>query len=120
MRIRLCVVIAMLASRPAFGADFSGTWKIENVFRGSSSVITCILVQTGNALSGSCKPEVDGISASDLTGTVDGASAKWGYDVVFNGNPARVDYMALLGADGAMKGDLLRSGSPSPFTGTKP
>jgi len=27
---------------------------------------------------------------------VNGNSAKWGYDVVFNGNPARVDYVADL------------------------
>ena len=56
---------------------------------------------------------------SDLTGTVDGSSAKWGYDVVFNGNAARVDYVAELAADGTLKGNVLRNGSPSPITAVK-
>jgi hypothetical protein len=50
---------------------------------------------------------------------VDGSSAKWGYDVVFNGNPARVDYEAELAADGTLKGNLLRNGTPSPITAVK-
>ena len=58
-----------------------------------------------------------GLGAS--TGTVDGSSAKWGYDVVFNGNAARVDYVAELAADGTLKGNLLRNGSPSPITAVK-
>ena len=70
----------------AYAADFSGTWRIDNVFNGASAIITCTLVQAGNALAGSCKPEIPGIAASDLSGTVDGSNAKWGYDVVFNGN----------------------------------
>ena len=57
------------------------------------------------------------MAATDLTGTVDGSKAKWGYDLVFNGNPARVDYVVDLGADGTLKGSLLRNGSPSPITG---
>ena len=54
-----------------------------------------------------------------LTGTVDGSNAKWGYDVVFNGTPARVDYVAELAADGTLKGNVLRNGSPSPITAVK-
>ena len=94
--MKLATLIAMGALVPgaAWAADFSGTWRIDNLFNGASAIITCTLVQAGNALSGSCKPEIPGIAASDLTGTVDGSSAKWGYDVVFNGNPARVDYVA--------------------------
>ena len=53
------------------------------------------------------------------TSTVEGSSAKWGYDVVFNGNPARVDYVAELAADGTLKGNVLRNGSPSPITAVK-
>jgi hypothetical protein len=119
MRMSLVVAIAVLASVRAFAADFSGTWKLENVFRGTPSIIICTMVQTGNALTGSCKPEIEGIAPSELAGTVEGASARWGYDVVFNGNPARVDYEAEIGADGVMKGSLVRSGSPSPITGVR-
>lgn len=119
--MKLAKFVAMVALVPgaAWAADFSGTWRIDNLFNGASAIITCTLVQSGNALSGSCKPEIPGIAASDLAGTVDGSNAKWGYDVVFNGNPARVDYVAELAADGTLKGDLLRNGSPSPITARK-
>ncbi len=120
MNLKQLVAMAALAPSAAFAADFSGTWKIDNLFNGATSVITCTLVQAGNALSGSCRPEIPGMAASDLNGTVDGSSAKWGYDLVFNGNPARVDYVVELAADGTLKGDLLRNGSPSPITAVKP
>lgn len=119
MKVTRFIALTAFAPGLAFAADFSGTWKIDNVFNGSSSIITCTIVHMGNALSGSCKPEIPGIAASDLSGTVDGSSAKWGYDVVFNGNAARVDYVAELAADGTLKGNLLRNGSPSPITAVK-
>jgi len=119
MELRQFVVLAALVPSAAWAADFSGTWKIDNLFNGSSAIITCTLVQMGNALSGSCKPEIPGIPGTELSGTVDGSSAKWGYDVVFNGNPARVDYVADLAADGTLKGNVLRNGSPSPITAVK-
>jgi len=120
MKVRQLVSLVALVPGAAFAADFAATWKIDNVFNGATSVITCTLVQADNKLTGSCRPEIPGIAASDLTGTVEGSSAKWGYDVVFNGNAARVDYVVELGADGTLKGNLLRNGSPSPITGTKP
>ena len=118
---QLMAMVAVVAVVPnaAWAADFSGKWRIDNVFNGASAIISCTLVQADNALSGSCRPEIPGITASDLTGTVDGATAKWGYDVVFNGNPARVDYVAELTADGTLKGNVLRNGSPSPITAVK-
>jgi hypothetical protein len=119
MKLKHVAALAALAPGAALAADFSGTWKIDNLFNGSSAIITCALVQTGNALSGSCKPEIPGIPGTDLSGTVDGSSAKWGYDVVFNGNPARIDYVAELAADGTLKGSVLRNGSPSPITAVK-
>jgi hypothetical protein len=119
MNLKQLVAVAALAPSAGWAADFSGTWRIDNVFNGASAFIVCTLVQTGNALSGSCKPEIPGIAGSDLAGSVDGSSAKWGYDVVFNGNPARVDYVAELGADGTLKGNVLRNGTPSPITAVK-
>ena len=119
MRPQHLAMLVALAPIAAHAADFSGTWRIDNLFNGASSIITCVLVQTGNDLSGSCRPNIPGIAASELRGTVDGSTAKWGYDVVFNGNAARVDYVADLGADGTFKGNLLRNGSPSPITAVK-
>ena len=119
MKLVQFMLIAAFAQTPAVPADFSGTWKIENIFNGSPNIINCTIVQAGNKLSGSCKPQVEGLAASDLTGAVEGSKAKWGYDLVFNGNPARVDYVVDLAADGTLKGSLLRNGSPSPITGQR-
>jgi len=119
MKLAHLMALAALVPGAAFAADFSGTWKIENLFNGAAAIISCTIVQTGNELTGSCKPQIDGIPPTALTGTVNGSSAKWGYDVVFNGNPARVDYVADLAADGTLKGSLLRNGSPSPITAVK-
>ena len=119
MKLAKLVAVAALAPSVVWAADFSGTWRIDNVFNGASAIITCTLAQAGNTLTGNCKPEIPGIAPSELKGTVDGSSAKWGYDVVLNGNPARVDYVAELAADGTLKGNVLRNGSPSPITGVK-
>ena len=116
---RLLVLTALAPSAAFAAADFAGTWRIDNLFNGASAIIICTLVQTGNALSGNCKPDIPGMAGSDLAGTVDGSSAKWGYDLVFNGNAARVDYVAELSADGTLKGSVLRNGSPSPITAVK-
>ena len=91
MKLKQLVVLAALAPNAAFAADFSGTWRITNVFNGAPAIITCTLAQAGDALSGTCRPEIPGIEPSELAGAVSGNSAKWGYDLVFNGNPARVD-----------------------------
>jgi hypothetical protein len=117
-RTQLAALIAFAPSA-AFAADFSGTWRIDNLFNGASAIITCTLVQAGEKLAGNCKPDIPGIAPSELSGSVDGSSAKWGYDVVFNGNAARVDYVAELGADGTLTGSVLRNGSPSPITAVK-
>jgi hypothetical protein len=122
MKRRCLVLLAALApSAPsaAWAADFSGTWRITNVFNGTAGIITCTIAQAGDTLSGQCKPELPGIEPSQLAGTVTGNSAKWGYDVVFNGNAARVDYTADLKSDGTLAGNVLRNGSPSPLTAVK-
>ena len=119
MKLGRLVAVASFVPSAAWAADFSGTWRIDNLFNGASAIISCTLVQAGYTLSGSCKPDIPGIAPSELKGTVEGSSAKWGYDVVFNGNAARVDYVAELAADGTLKGSVLRNGSPSPITAVK-
>jgi len=119
MHLKQLVVVAALAPSAAWAVDFSGTWRIDNLFNGASAIITCTLVQEGEVLSGSCKPEIPGVAPSDLKGVVEGPKAKWGYDVMFNGNMSRVDYVAELAADGTLAGSVLRNGSPSPITAVK-
>jgi hypothetical protein len=113
------IAAAALVPALAAAADFSGTWTLDNTFNGSVSAIHCTLAQSGDALSGSCKPDLPGMEASKLTGTVKGSTAQWGYDLVFNGRPARVDYEVTLSADGTLTGKLLRNGSDSPITGKR-
>ena len=119
--MKRAILFTAAACMPAFAmaADFSGTWKLDNTFNGRVSVIHCTLVQTKNDLAGTCKPDIPGMEASKLTGKVNGSTAKWGYDLVFNGNPARVDFDVTLAADGSMTGKLLRNGSDSPISGKR-
>jgi hypothetical protein len=120
--MKLAYFIAAAAFVPALAsaADFSGTWKLDNTFNGSVSAIHCTLVQSKDALTGSCKVDLPGMGEpAKLTGTVSGSNAKWGYDLVFNGKPARVDFEVVLAADGSVTGNLLRNGSGSPIKGVR-
>ena len=99
--------------------NFAGAWKLDNTFNGRVSAIHCTVVQSGETLTGSCKPDGAGMEASRLTGKVTGSRAKWGYDLVFNGKPARVDYAVELAADGSLAGNLLRNDSASPIKGAR-
>jgi len=119
MKLMHFAAAAALVPALASAADISGSWKLENTFNGNVSVINCTLVQKDETLSGSCKPDVAGMEASQLTGTIKGSDAKWGYDLVFNGRPARVDYEVKLAADGSLAGTLLRNGSGSPIKGVR-
>jgi hypothetical protein len=119
MQLKQLVAVAALVPSAAWAADFSGTWRIDNLFNGASAIITCTLLQDGDVLSGTCRPEIPGIAASDLKGAVEGSKAKWGYDVMFNGTMSRVDYVADFAEDGTLKGSVLRNGSPSPLTAVK-
>ena len=119
MRFVHFIAIAAFAPALASAVDFSGTWKLDNTFNGKVSVVHCTLVQSGDALSGSCKPDVAGMEASKLAGTVKASTAKWGYDLEFNGKPARVDYEVTLAADGSLSGSLFRNGRASPITGVR-
>lgn len=71
------LVVVLLEPSVVLAADFSGTWSIASSVGTTPVTISCELVQSGSTLSGSCRPQVDGIPATDLTGMVDGSSAKW-------------------------------------------
>jgi hypothetical protein len=119
MKTFLLLAAASLACACTSGAEFTGLWQIQSSVGTTPVTISCNLIQTGNSLAGSCQPQVEGIGATELTGAVDGSNAEWGYDVVFNGNPGRVDYRAVLSADGTMQGTMSLSGTPTAFTALK-
>ncbi len=111
------VLAGSLLAAAALAADFSGTWNISSKVGDNPVTIRCTLVQKADALTGSCQPQ--GFDPSDLTGAVNGVNAKWGYDVVFNGNNNHVEYEAVLGADGKLSGTLHLGPMPTPFTAVK-
>lgn len=119
------LLLLLCCSLPAGAADsilpdIGGTWVISSSVGGQIPItVHCTLVQSGSALTGSCTPEMENPEASELMGGVDGTSASWGYDVVFNGNPGRVDFTATSVAGDALAGTLSLSGTEAPFTAVR-
>lgn len=116
MRIATFVVGSLVAGS-ALAADFSGTWNISSQVGDNPVSIECTLVQQGAALTGTCKPAQ--FDASATTGVADGSSAKWSYDVVFNGNQNHVEYEATMKPDGTLAGTLHLGPMPTPFTAVR-
>jgi hypothetical protein len=108
---------SLLFAGGALAANFGGNWKVVATIGGNPSEIRCTLVQKRHKLTGTCKPAQ--FDPSEVTGTVDGASAKWSYDVVFNGNQNHVEYEAMLGADGKLAGTLHLGPMPVAFTAVR-
>ena len=110
---------AALLPATAFAADFSGDWTINFSVNNNPATVNCTIAQSGNTLSGHCLPKMPNAQPSDLKGMVDGSTARWSYDVVFNGNPGHVGYEAKMTSPTAMSGTLSLAGTPTKFTGTK-
>src|SRR4029077_13415713 len=108
---------SMFAAEAALAADFSGHWDISSKVGDNPVSISCTLVQRGDALTGTCKPTQ--FDPSDVTGTVSGSRATWGYDVVFNGSKNHVEYEAVLEANGTLSGTLHLGPMPTPFTAVR-
>lgn len=105
---------------PAEPPDLSGNWQIQSSVGGEIPItVNCTLIQEGADLSGTCTPVMENPQPSELAGTVEGNTASWGYDVVFNGNPGRVDFMADELSGTTMKGTLSLSGTEAPFEAVK-
>ena len=117
--LRACAgaAIGVLLAATAVAAEFAGTWSISSKVGENPVTILCTLVQRADALSGTCKPQ--GFEPSEIEGKVMGSSARWGYDVVFNGNRNHVEYEASLSADGTLAGTLHLGAMPVVFTATR-
>jgi ketosteroid isomerase-like protein len=98
--------------------DISGAWLIHSRVgtEGPEISVHCTLVQDRSSLSGTCTPEMENPEASELRGSLTTSTARWGYDVVFNGNPGRVDFVATSLAGDALAGNLSLSGTQAAFT----
>lgn len=98
----------------------SGDWIISSSVGGQTPItVYCSLQQNGSVLSGSCTPEMANPEPSELRGILGLARATWGYDVVFNGNPGRVDFTATTVSADELAGTLSLSGAVAPFTAAR-
>ncbi len=98
----------------------SGDWVISSSVGGKTPItVYCTLVQQRSNLTGTCTPEMAKPTPSALTGDVSAWRARWGYNVVFNGKPGRVDFTASKMTETTLEGSLSLSGTVAPFTATK-
>ncbi|HEX4097372.1 MAG TPA: hypothetical protein VHX64_11630 [Caulobacteraceae bacterium] len=102
----------------ALAQDISGAWTVSSSVGTTPITVACTLVQTGEALTGTCKPS-GGTDGPAFTGTVKGTHASWGYDVPFRGQPSHVGFEADILSDTSMKGTLTLGTRPSAFTAVK-
>lgn len=101
--------------------DISGDWVIASSVGGGTPItVYCTLEQNGAVLGGNCTPEMANAEASTLSGSVGLRLAVWGYDVVFNGNPGRVDFRATRLEADVLEGTLSLSGTMAPFVASRP
>jgi hypothetical protein len=115
-RLLLACTLLVVADG-VYAADFGGAWKIVATIGRNPSEIRCTLVQKRRKLTGTCKPAQ--FDPSPVTGEVTGSSAKWSYDVLFNGSRNHVEYEAVLGKDGKLSGTLHLGPMPVMFVAVR-
>lgn len=126
-KLLILAAVAGALSLPglANAADVSGAWKVAINVADMTFHSTCTFAQTGGTLAGSCisaDPPPDGADApkpSTITGTVDGQTVKWGYDITFGDMMLHLDYNGALTSDTAMTGKLEVAGMEGDFTAAK-
>jgi len=101
---------------PLSAADISGAWKLDGNIADVHINRVCILKQTGNKLSGSCKNQMNDLA---LTGIVDGKNISWTYDSTYEGEKVTLVFKGTLESDAAMKGSIDTQGVAGAFTATK-
>jgi hypothetical protein len=111
--------VAVFAPSLAAAADLTGTWKIKTKGGdGADIVVNCKLAQAGSALTGACGLDGAPDAPAPLTGSVDGATVKWAYDVDFQGMKLHIAFTANA-TDAAMTGNMDLAGMATPFTAAK-
>ena len=116
-KLAMIAAAILLAPGVAAAADLSGAWKLNANANDMPLVIDCNFTQTGAALTGTCGLEGPD-KPSPVTGTVDGNTAKWAYDVTFQDMPLHVALTATT-TDTTMTGAMDVAGMSIPFTAKK-
>lgn len=84
--------------------NITGTWAFEVSTQAGTGNATVTFKQDGEKLTGHYSGST--LGEADLTGTVTGTSAKFGFAVNVQGNPLDVSYDATIDSHDAMKGSL--------------
>ena len=126
-KLLIAAALAGAMSLPglANAADLTGGWKLQIDVAGMTFHSNCSFTQAAAALTGTCvssDPAPDGAPAptpSPITGSVDGANVKFGYDISFGDMKLHLDYAGATTSDTAMSGKLSVAGMDGAFTATK-
>jgi hypothetical protein len=97
---------ALLAPGLACAQNLTGTWKVDLEIAGTTYHTNCDVKQDGGALSGKCGGSDEAPTPVAMTGTVDGTTAKFAYDITYQGNPMHVAYTGKVESDTAMDGTV--------------
>jgi hypothetical protein len=109
----------------ASAADVSGAWKVAVTFGDMTFHTNCTFTQAAAALTGSCvsaDPAPDGSTPKPaaVTGTVDGSTVNFAYDIMLGDMPLHLAYKGDLDAAGtSMKGNIGAGDMQIPFTAAK-
>ncbi len=118
-KLALIAIAVLLAPAAASAADLSGAWKLVVMVADMTVPISCTFADASGALTGTCNRTDQAESPSALTGTLDGAKAKWAYDVKFQDMPLHIEYAGDLSSDTAMTGTISVAGQSGTFTASK-
>jgi hypothetical protein len=125
------LILAAAASALAFpglanAADVTGAWGLTINVADMTFHTTCNFKQDGATLGGTCVAAdtpagADPPKPSAVTGSVDGQTVKFGYDVTIGDMMIHVDFAGDLTSDTAMTGKFLvpAMGGEGAFTAAK-
>jgi hypothetical protein len=78
-----------------------GTWKIDGDVQGNPVMLTCVLTQAEQKLSGTCAGAAEDKTPRTLAGEATEKGVGWHFDSEYQGQPITVSMKATLTADGA-------------------
>lgn len=110
---------ALLIPGVSNAADLSGAWKLDLQIAGMEYHATCQMKEDGTALSGTCSGTDADPKPVAMTGAVDGSSAKFAYDITYNGSPMHVAYTGNVKSDTTMDGSVDVQIAQGTFTAVK-
>ena len=107
---KLClgITLVLLMSLPGLAADISGTWKFSvDLEDGGHGDPTFVLEQKGGKLSGTYNGP---LGEHNVTGTVTGDTAQFGFSFERDGEAVKVAYTARIESAAKMSGAIRLDG----------